>query len=103
VDAPKDKAAGDVYVAERVEVQTGLEDSDRVQIVSGVAEGDLLITNGQHTLKPGSKVRVTTTHDAVFQNAAVSADDALARAEEKRAAGGSAKPGGFGDGDPGTH
>lgn len=103
VDASKDKAAGDVYVAERVEVQTGLEDSDRVQIVSGVAEGDLLITNGQHTLKPGSKVRVTTTHDAVFQNAAVSADDALARAEEKRAAGGSAKPGGFGDGDPGTH
>lgn len=90
VDAPKDKAepAGDVYVAERVEVQTGLEDSDRVQIVSGVGENDLLITNGQHTLKPGSKVRVTTTHDAVFKNAGVSADDALARAEEKRAAGG---------------
>jgi RND family efflux transporter MFP subunit len=105
VDAPKDKAAaGDVYVAERVEVQTGLEDSDRVQIVSGVAEGDLLITNGQHTLKPGSKVRVTTTHEAVFQNAAVSADEALARAEEKRAAGGGKSSASAGSGGgPGRH
>ncbi len=98
-ETPADKSAapaesGEVYHAERVEVQTGLEDSDRVQIVSGVGENDLLITNGQHTLKPGSKVRVTNTHDAVWQNASVTADDALVRAEKKRAAGGDGAGGG---------
>ncbi len=98
-ETPADKSAapaesGEVYHAERVEVQTGLEDSDRVQIVSGVGENDLLITNGQHTLKPGSKVRVTNMHDAVWQNASVTADDALVRAEEKRAAGGDGAGGG---------
>ena len=56
VPAPVD--AGEIYEAERVEVQTGLEDSDRVQIVSGVGENDLLITNGQHTLKRSEERRV---------------------------------------------
>ncbi len=89
VGTPKAPAPeGDVYEAERVEVQTGLEDSDRIQIVSGVGENDLLITNGQHTLKPGSHVRVTNVHDAVWKNAELTADEALARAAEKRAAGG---------------
>jgi len=86
--APDATDAGEIYAAERVEVKTGLEDSDRVQIVSGVDENDLLITNGQHTLKPGSKVRVTNTHDSVWQNAQLTAAEALARAEVKRAAGG---------------
>jgi len=75
------------YTAERVEVRTGLEDSDRVQILSGVAEGDILITNGQHTLKPGAKIRITNLHDEIFKNASVSTDEALAAAQLRRAEG----------------
>jgi membrane fusion protein (multidrug efflux system) len=78
--------AGETFVAERVEVRAGLEDTNRVQILSGVTEDDLLITNGQYTLKPGSKVRVTNLHDEVWNNAKLSADDALAAAEKRREA-----------------
>ncbi len=72
------------YVAERVEVRTGLEDSDRIQVISGVADGDIVITNGQHTLKPGTRVRITNLHDEIWQNAGLSADDALAAAKLRR-------------------
>lgn len=77
-------AAGEVYVANRLEVQTGLEDMDRVQILSGVTESDLLITSGQHTLKSGTRISVTNVHDAIWKNAKLTADEALAQAEEKR-------------------
>ncbi len=90
---PEAESAGEIFVAERIEVRVGLEDSNRVQVLSGVTEDDQLITNGQYTLKPGTKIRVTNQHDAVWQNAEVSADEALARAEAKRAAGGGATGG----------
>lgn len=86
--APADGAATDEnaipLVAERVEVRAGLEDTNRVQILSGVTEDDLLITNGQYTLKPGAKVRVTNLHDEVWQNAKLTADEALEVAEKRR-------------------
>lgn len=80
------KDAGETFVAERVEVRAGLEDTNRVQILSGVTEDDLLITNGQYTLKAGTKVRVTNLHDEVWQNAKLPADEALAAAEKRREA-----------------
>lgn len=72
------------YIAERVEVRTGLEDSDRIQVISGVTDGDIVITNGQHTLKPGTRVRITNLHDEIWRNAGLSADDALAAARQRR-------------------
>lgn len=82
-EEPKGENVG-ALVAERVEVRAGLEDTNRVQILSGVTEADLLITNGQYTLKPGTKVRVTNLHDEVWQNAKLTADEALEQAEERR-------------------
>lgn len=75
------------YVAERVAVRTGLEDSARVQLLGQVSEDDLIVTNGQHTLKAGTRVRVTNLRDAIRANAELSAEEALAAAEERRKAG----------------
>ncbi len=83
-EAPDGPAVDAEYIADRVEVRTGLEDSDRIQVISGLEEGAILITNGQHTLKPGTQVRITNLHDEVWQNAALSADEALAAATTRR-------------------
>jgi hypothetical protein len=40
-----------------VNAETGIEDSKRVELRSGAAEGDLLITGSKAGLKPGDKVR----------------------------------------------
>jgi membrane fusion protein, multidrug efflux system len=39
-------------------VQTGVTDGDRVQIVSGLKEGDTLVVDGADRLREGSKVRI---------------------------------------------
>ena len=80
-------------VAERVDVQIGVEDAQRVQIIGGLQESDQIIVSGQHSLRPGSRVHVTTVHDEVWKKAESSADEALERAKAKRAAGGEAKDG----------
>jgi membrane fusion protein (multidrug efflux system) len=92
-EQPIDASEEETFIAERVEVQTGLEDAQRVQLITGVAESDLLITNGQYTLKPGSRVRLTSVRDAVWQNADSTADEALERAKAKRATGGAGQAG----------
>lgn len=47
-------------VAERVDVQVGLRDeaSERVEILSGISEGDLLLTGAGQTVTPGTPVRI---------------------------------------------
>ncbi len=47
-------------IAERVEVEKGLEDSSRVEVLSGIAEDAQVVVLGQHALKPGSAVSITT-------------------------------------------
>ena len=42
--------------AKRREVKTGIEDDDRVEIVSGVTAGEMVITSGQNGLPDGAKV-----------------------------------------------
>ena len=66
-----------VYTAKRVEVKTALEDSDRVQIFSGLTDKDLLVTNGQHSLKDGAKVRLTNIETEILSKAGL-------RSEERR-------------------
>jgi multidrug efflux pump subunit AcrA (membrane-fusion protein) len=46
-------------LAERVEVTVGIEDptSDRVEITSGLAEGDTVIIGSARGIQPGTRVR----------------------------------------------
>ena len=68
--------------AEMLEVETGLEDSEHMEIVSGIDDDTLVITLGHETLPDGTAVKVTTVHDEVELNASLSTKEALARAEE---------------------
>ncbi len=45
--------------AQQREVETGLEDRERVEIVVGLEPGDQLITSNYETLRPRTRVRVT--------------------------------------------
>lgn len=44
--------------ARRIAVKTGFSDSDRVEVVSGLNEGDMIITVGQDGLRDGAGVRL---------------------------------------------
>lgn len=44
-------------------VQTGIEDGGRIQIVSGVTEGQQVVTQGAYALDDGTKVKVGTGGD----------------------------------------
>jgi RND family efflux transporter MFP subunit len=44
--------------AKRVEIKPGLRDEDGVQILSGVDEGDLVVTDGHASLKTDSKIKI---------------------------------------------
>ncbi len=79
-----DEPVGPRFIATRVEIQTGFEDSADVEILSGITEGDLFVTLGQHTLKDGAEVRVTTAQAEIETESAPSVEDALASAKEKR-------------------
>jgi membrane fusion protein (multidrug efflux system) len=46
-------------LVEEVRVQTGLRTSDKVQIISGVAPGDTVLTTGILQVNPGSEVEIT--------------------------------------------
>jgi membrane fusion protein (multidrug efflux system) len=76
-----------VQVADRVEVETGLEDNAFTEIVSGLEDSVLVITVGQQTLKPGAEVKVTSASDEIVAKAELSAEDALAAAKAERAKG----------------
>ena len=39
-------------------VKTGLRDDEKIQIVSGIKEGDPVVVKGQHSLKDNSKVKI---------------------------------------------
>jgi len=45
-------------MAKRREVKIGIENNDRVEIVSGVMPGEMVITSGQNGLPDGAKVRL---------------------------------------------
>jgi len=81
----EEQSAKPVFAAERIEIQTGLEDSKNIEILSGLDDQALVVTLGQHTLKPGSKVTVTNATDEILSKAGLSAEEALKTAREKRA------------------
>ncbi len=64
-----ENAAKPRMVAERIEVQTGLEDSNSIEILSGIDEKTRIVTLGQHTLKAGSQVVVTNAQEQIVSKA----------------------------------
>ncbi|NLT59429.1 MAG: hypothetical protein GXX88_02245, partial [Candidatus Hydrogenedentes bacterium] len=81
---PADAKETDPWVAERVEVEVGLEDSDESEIVAGLSESDLVVTLGQQTLKPGTRISITTAEKELAKSAGLSAEEALKAAEEAK-------------------
>jgi membrane fusion protein (multidrug efflux system) len=90
-DAPEDAETGNsgakTMIATRVEVQTGLEDNAKVEIIDGIDGLSPIVTVGQQTLKTGSEVKLTTAQDELLAKAGLSADEALKAAEAERARG----------------
>lgn len=80
--AEEKKDARPHQIATRIEVETGLEDSNYVEILSEVAEDAQVVVLGQHTLKSGSKVTVMKTGDAIRSKLGMGADEALKEAKE---------------------
>lgn len=78
------EAAAQDFVANRVEVDVGLEDSSKIEVLSGVTDTSLVVVLGQHTLKPGAQVRVTNTTDEILAKAGMTAEEALKAAKESR-------------------
>jgi membrane fusion protein (multidrug efflux system) len=74
-----------VLVSERIEVQTGFEDSYRVEILSGIQDDSLVVTLGQHTVKSGVRVSVTNAETLLEETSKLPAEDALKAAKEARA------------------
>ncbi|HOD49846.1 MAG TPA: efflux RND transporter periplasmic adaptor subunit [Candidatus Hydrogenedentes bacterium] len=81
---PPNATSGQHWIAERVEVEVGLEDSDESEIVAGLSESDLVITLGQQTLKPGTRISITTAEKELAKSAGLSAEEALKAAEEAK-------------------
>jgi len=65
-------------------VEVGLEDSDESEIVAGLSESDLVVTLGQQTLKPGTRISITTAEKELAKSAGLSAEEALKAAEEAK-------------------
>jgi len=45
-------------IAVQMAVKTGIKDGERIEIISGVDEGDMIITSGQFRLSDGQKVKI---------------------------------------------
>ena len=56
--------------AELAEIQIGLRETGRVEIVSGLAAGDVIVTAGQAKVRPGSTLRIVGGPAAVPARAA---------------------------------
>jgi hypothetical protein len=72
------------FLAERVEIGMGLEDSAHVQVFRGLNDGDRVVINGQYSLKPGTVVRVMDLTSEIEAKADLSAEEALAEAQARR-------------------
>lgn len=72
-----------ILLADRVEIQTGLEDKSEIEVVTGIDESTRFVTLGHQTLKAGAHVSITTTDEELASRAETSIDDALEAANKK--------------------
>ena len=73
-----DFGSGDTVT--RVTVETGLVSKTDTEILSGLAEGDVVVVKGQSYLSDGAMVRVVTGQDSVL-NETEGSDDVPAAAD----------------------
>ncbi len=73
-------------MAQRVEVMTGLEEGNLVEIRSGVTDEDLVITLGHQQLRTGAPIMVTTAREQMARNLALTAEEALEATAAEEAA-----------------
>lgn len=84
---------GPALIAVRVEVETGLEDPEYIEILEGIDEDSRVITLGQHMVRQGARVKVTTREAEIEANISVTPEEAIAEREAKEAAKRQAKGG----------
>ena len=75
---------GDDATVEKVEVSTGLRMPGYVEILDGLSEGDLVVTHGNHKLKPGDKLNIIGIDDGTV--------DVATLLKKKKQAGKTTKP-----------
>ena len=73
---------GDDATVEKVEVSSGLRMPGYVEILDGLSDGDLVVTHGNHKLKPGDKLNIIGIDDGTV-------DVATLLKKKKQAAGSS--------------
>jgi len=81
---------GERLVAQRTDVETGLQDSYYTEVVEGLDEDSQVVTMGHHNLRHGADVRVMDPEEEAEElesGIRIPADEALERAREMRAAG----------------
>ena len=75
---------GDDATVEKVEVSTGLRMPGYVEILDGLSDGDLVVTHGNHKLKPGDKLNIIGIDDGTV--------DVATLLKKKKQAGKTTKP-----------
>lgn len=75
VDSSNTVYVVDGDTARAVVVETGLSDDDNIEIISGLNEGDVVVTAGAYLLEDGSKVRVVSDGVADDADADTDAED----------------------------
>jgi len=93
VEGAASSAPPGALVANRIEIKTGLADSQHVEVVEGLTDNSLVVTVGQQTLKSGSEVKLTTTQDELLAKAGLSAEEALNAAKTEHEASATNTPG----------
>jgi len=85
-DAPSESGEAE-FRAQKIEVSTGLENSDYIEVLDGVNDEDRVVTYGQQTLKSESRIRITTAEYELDTAAAVTAEEALEIAQTRKSRG----------------
>ncbi len=88
-EGPAEKKDG--LIANRLEVMTGLEDAQHVEILSELPDDAPVVVLGQHALKPGAKVSITNANEQLMKNIGMNPADAIEAAKSKAAQAGQIK------------
>ena len=86
VEAKPEEDAKTHKIAEKVYVDVGLEDSNYFEILSGITESDQIVTLGQRSLEPGSRVKVSSVEEELESRAEMTPEEALEKANQEREA-----------------
>lgn len=90
--AEKDERTGPKLIAEKIEIETGLEDEDHVEVLRGLDDDAPIVTLGQYALRSGSEVTVTSAEALLAENADLTVDEAIEKKRRERESDDAAPP-----------